>query len=118
MDKIKNFVVPNGMKGTFSRSEFAEALGIKPEKQRPGKAMKCIKCGKPMRQVIGTNVWICDGQVEQEKDGVKKLVPCGHRAVTSINPATHKAGDGLDDRQGKKPYKGKHISKADKSAEG
>lgn len=60
--------------------------------------MKCRKCGTVMRQISGTNVWICDGMVEQEKDGIKKQVACGNRAISggyrpksSENPGNSKS---------------------------
>lgn len=117
MSKFKNWAaVPEGIKGTFSLSEFGALLGIKPAK-RHVKAMKCIKCGSAMRRIADTNVWVCDGQIEKEENGVKKMVACGHRAVSSVNPAVHKSSEGSDDHQGKKPGKGKRPGKIVKSAE-
>lgn len=77
-------VIPKKTKGaTFNSLEaMGSALGFKPSEQPTPKSMKCRKCGTVMRQITGTNVWVCDGMVEQEKDGVKKQVACGNRAIT------------------------------------
>lgn len=82
--KSKSIVPPN-MKGTIftSLSDLGSALGFKPSEQPTARSMKCRKCGKPMRQIPGTNVWLCDSMVENEK---KELVPCGNRAMTSVRP--------------------------------
>lgn len=60
-----------------SLSALGAALGVKPTEQPP-KAKNCRKCGHPMRQVYGTNVWVCDGEVE--------MVPCNNRAITGVGP--------------------------------
>ena len=87
--KLKNKgIIPSAMSGKkFSAlSDMGSALGFKPAEQPTPKSMKCRKCGTVMRQVPGTNVWVCDGMVEQEKDGVKKQVACGNRAITGVGP--------------------------------
>ena len=87
--KLKNKgIIPSAMSGKkFSAlSDMGSALGFKPAEQPTPKSMKCRKCGKPMRQVPGTNVWVCDGMVEQEKNGVKQMVPCDNRAITGVGP--------------------------------
>lgn len=92
MSKNKKFkpksIVPATMKGKVfsSLSDLGSALGFKPAEQPTPRSMKCRKCGHPMRQVPGTNVWVCDGMVEQEKNGVKQMVACGNRAMTSVSP--------------------------------
>lgn len=80
--------IPIAMAGKVfpSLSELGIAMGFKPAEQPTPKSMKCRKCGTVMRQVPGTNVWVCDGMVEQEKDGVKKQVACGNRAITGVGP--------------------------------
>lgn len=80
--------IPAKMSGKVfsSLSDLGIALGFKTPEQPTPKAKNCRKCGKPMRQVPGTNVWVCDGMVEQEKDGVKKLVPCNNCAITGAGP--------------------------------
>lgn len=85
--KLKNKgIIPSAMRGKkFSAlSDMGSALGFKPAEQPTPKSMKCRKCGTVMCQVPGTNVWVCDGMVEQEKDGVKKQVACGNRAITGV----------------------------------
>lgn len=87
--KLKNKgIIPPNMSGKrFSAlSDLGSALGFKAPEQPTPKDKNCRKCGKPMRQVPGTNVWVCDGMVEREKDGVKKLVPCNNRAITGVGP--------------------------------
>lgn len=84
--KLKNKgVIPSTMTGLRfgSLSDLGNALGFKPSEQPTPRSMKCWKCGTVMRHIPETNVWLCDGMVEQEKDGVKKMVPCGNRALTS-----------------------------------
>ena len=80
--------IPAKMSGKVfsSLSDLGIALGFKTPEQPTPKAKNCRKCGTAMRNIPGTNVWVCDGMVEQEKDGVKKTVPCNNRAVTSLNP--------------------------------
>ena len=88
-NKLKNKgIIPSAMSGKrfFNLSDLGYALGFKPSEQPTPKAMKCRKCGTAMRNITGTNVWVCDGMVEQEKDGVKKLVPCNNRAITGVGP--------------------------------
>lgn len=84
----KSFI-PAAMYGRVfsSLSDLGGALGISTPEQPTPKAKNCRKCGTAMRNIPGTNVWVCDGMVEQEKDGVKKMVPCNNRAITSLNPA-------------------------------
>lgn len=81
-------IIPSAMSGKkFSAlSDLGSALGIKPSEQPTPKSMKCRKCGTVMRQISGTNVWVCDGMVEKEKDGVKQQVACGNRAITGAGP--------------------------------
>lgn len=95
-----------------SLSALGSALGVKPAEQPTPKAKKCRKCGKPMRQVSGTNVWLCDSMVEVEKDGVKKMVPCGNRAITAVNPVPQSSdpGDKKDVPKGKPSGKPKAKS--------
>lgn len=85
--KGKRFI-PAAMSGMVfsSLADLGSALGCKAPELPTPKAKNCRKCGHPMRQIPGTNVWVCDGMVEQEKDGVKTMVPCKNRAITSISP--------------------------------
>ncbi len=88
MSKKQKFtsIVPTSVKrkvfGSFS--DLGAALGIKAMEQSKPNAKKCRKCGTAMRQIPGTNVWVCDGMVEQEKNGVKTMVPCGNRTMTAV----------------------------------
>ena len=83
-------LIPPKMSGKVfsSLSDLGIALGCKNPEQPTPKDKNCRKCGTAMRNIPGTNVWVCDGMVEQEKDGVKKMVACGNRALTSVRPAS------------------------------
>jgi hypothetical protein len=102
-NKSKNKgVIPAAASGKklYSLSDLGPALGFKPSDRPTPKSMKCRKCGTVMRNIPNTNVWVCDGMVEQEKDGVKKQVACGNRAITGggsrpqnpDNPGNSKSG--------------------------
>lgn len=87
--KLKNEgIIPSTMSGKrFSTlSDLGSALGFKPAEQPTPRSMKCRKCGTAMRNIPGTNVWVCDGMVEKDKDGVKKMEACGNLTMTSIGP--------------------------------
>ena len=93
-NKLKNKgVIPSAMSGKrfFNLSDLGSALGLKPSDQPTPKSMKCRTCGTVMRNIPNTNVWVCDGMVEQEKDGVKKQVACGNRAITGVGPRSQSA---------------------------
>lgn len=113
MSKNKKFkpksIVPANMKGTIfsSLSDLGSALGFKAPEQPTPKAKNCRKCGHPMRQVPGTNVWVCDGMVEQEKDGVKKQVPCNNRAITGVGPRPQSSENPGNSKAGKPKHQGK-----------
>lgn len=70
--------------GTFnSFSELGETMGIKSKKTIK---RKCVGCGRPMRQISGTNFWVCDfARIEDYtmKNGVKCQVftRCGHTEI-------------------------------------
>ncbi|MBQ7792664.1 MAG: hypothetical protein IJ367_04150 [Clostridia bacterium] len=106
----KSFI-PAKMTGKIfnSLTDLGVALGFTtPERPTP-KAKNCRKCGTAMRNIPGTNVWVCDGMVEQEKDGNKKMVPCGNRAMTSVRPATQNSENSGKPKQQKS--RGNHQSK-------
>lgn len=110
-------IVPPNMSGRrFSAlSDLGSALGFKPAEQPTPRSMKCRKCGKPMRQVPGTNVWVCDGMVEQEKDGVKKLVPCNNQAITGVDPRPQ-SSENPGDFKPKQKHRGKPSGKPAQAA--
>ena len=74
------------MKGKFSSfAELGKAMNIKAPAKKPAAPgeRKCENCGKPMRYISGTNVWVCDfARIEdgETKNGVKCQVftRCGH----------------------------------------
>ena len=103
--KGDQMVIPESAKNATydSLPALGSALGVKPADQPTPKAKKCRKCGKPMRHVPGTNVWLCDTMVEVEQNGVKKMVPCGNRAITAVNPVPQSSapGDKKDTPKGK-----------------
>lgn len=43
-----------------SFAEFAAAQGIKPKATKTETERKCPKCGDVMRNVTGTNVYVCE----------------------------------------------------------
>ena len=90
-NKLKNKgIIPSAMSGKrfYDLSDLGSALGFKSAEQSTPKAMKCRKCGTVMRNITGTNVWMCDGQVIKVEGDTKKMVPCGNRSMTSTRPAT------------------------------
>ena len=107
--KLKNKgIIPPAMSGKrFSAlSDLGSALGFKAPEQPTPKAKNCRKCGHPMRQVPGTNVWVCDGMVEQEKNGVKTMVSCNNRAITGVGPRPQSS-----ENPGNSKYQGKPKGK-------
>ncbi len=109
-NKLKNKgVIPSAMSGKrfFNLSDLGSALGFKPSEQSTPKSMKCRKCGTVMRNIPNTNVWVCDGMVEQEKDGVKKQVACGNRAITGAGPRTQSSENPGNSKPSKPKNQGK-----------
>ncbi len=71
--------------GTFNSLEsFGKALGIKSKKQTE-KTQKCRNCGGSLRQIEGTNTWVCDfNKLEEKKLGNKEVQvfsPCGNTVL-------------------------------------
>ena len=94
--KLKNKgIVPPAMSGKVftSLSDLGSALGFKTAEQSTSKSMKCRKCGTIMRNIPGTNVWVCDGMIEKAEGDAKKKTPCGNRAMTSIRPIVQNPED-------------------------
>ena len=79
--------IPAEMTGKVfsSLSDLGIALGFKTPEQPTPKEKNCRKCGTAMRNIPGTNVWVCDGMVENAD---KKMVPCGNRAMTGVRSAS------------------------------
>ena len=79
--------IPAKMSGRVfsSLNDLGTALGIKAPEQPTPKAKNCRKCGTAMRNIPGTNVWVCDGMVENSD---KKMVACGNRAMTAVRADT------------------------------
>ena len=108
--KLKNKgIVPPAMSGKVftSLDDLGSALGFKAAEQPTPKSMKCRKCGTAMRNIPGTNVWMCDGQVIKVEGETKKMVACGNRAMTSVNPvhqsSENSGGFKSKKNQGKNP---------------
>lgn len=113
--KLKNKnkgIIPPIMSGKkFSAlSDLGSALGFKLAEQPTPRSMKCRKCGTAMRNIPGTNVWVCDGMVEKEKDGVKKMEACGNRTMTSISPRPQ-SSDNPGNSKPKQKHQGKPSGK-------
>lgn len=54
------------------------------EDERP---RKCRKCGGEMKRIPNTNVWACQGMIEEdaptpEDPNAKKMVKCGNTALS------------------------------------
>lgn len=64
---------------TITMEELGRAFKIKPKNRifNP-KPVKCNKCGAIMIAHPMTNIYTCPGEIEQEKNGKKELVPCGN----------------------------------------
>lgn len=109
-------IIPPAMSGKrfAALSDLGSVLGFKAQEQPTPKAKNCRKCGTAMRNIPGTNVWVCDGMVEQGKDGVKKMVPCNNRAVTCINPAPKSSENSGKPKQQKN--RGNHQGKPAQAA--
>ena len=68
-----------------SFQEFAASRGIFPPKPTV-KSQTCRKCGTVLRPIPGTNVMVCDGEIENKE--TKKKEPCGNKILRSrVNPA-------------------------------
>lgn len=63
--------------------DYAASRGIYP-KQRKEKPFVCRKCGGEMRHIPGTNVYLCENNIEHvmPETGEKFTVPCGNRVFT------------------------------------
>lgn len=111
--KLKNKgIIPSTMSGKrFSAlSDLGSALGFKPVEQPTPKSMRCRKCGTAMRNVPGTNVWVCDGMVEKGEGDKKKLEACGNRAMTSVRPVPQ-SSDNPSNSKPKQKHQGKPSGK-------
>lgn len=69
------------MNGTYkSFQELAVAMGMKVSPKKAVKR-KCGNCGAPLRNVTGTNVWLCDYSKLEENEladgtAVQVFTPC------------------------------------------
>ena len=65
--------------------EFGASRGIHQPKPT-SKPQTCRRCGAVLREIPGTNVMVCDGEIENKE--TKKKEPCGNRILRSrVNPA-------------------------------
>lgn len=81
----------NTVHGNFtSFKEMGAALGVK-VKTPKAKVHKCSFCGEPLRQVQGTNVWVCDNpmvirdaklKINGKETDVQVFGPCGVREIS------------------------------------
>jgi succinate dehydrogenase/fumarate reductase-like Fe-S protein len=82
---MHNFSTTRNTQTVFdSFAALGKAFKVKPAEPATPKSMKCRKCGSVMRNISGTNVFICDGQVEKVEGKGKHMEPCGNRAFTSV----------------------------------
>lgn len=68
-----------------SFQELAASRGLHPPKPIH-KPQTCRRCGAVLREIPGTNVMVCDGEIENKE--TQKKEPCGNRILRSrVNPA-------------------------------
>lgn len=68
-----------------SFQELAASRGIFPPAPTH-KDQTCRRCGAVLREIPGTNVMVCDGEIENKE--TKKKEPCGNKILRSrVNPA-------------------------------
>lgn len=87
---MKNIAEVHGKFNSFAA--VAAAIGMKRSKTKSEKARKCPECGMELRQVGGTNVWMCDfstiEEAELKKNGkvtpVYVLKKCLHREIDPV----------------------------------
>ena len=74
------------MKIFTSFQEFAAYCGIHPSVPRSARRQNCRLCGSVMREIPGTNVMVCDGEMKNQETG--KVVKCTNVVLRSrVNPA-------------------------------
>lgn len=80
------------MKTTYTNfADVAQALGFRVKRKAVKKeaARECPICGSEMRHISGTNVWVCDAVLLEEKELKGKQVQvfrtCGERMLESKN---------------------------------
>lgn len=70
-----------------SFADLAKACGLKNKDRKKNRVMKCPNCGGQMREVEGSNVWICDFSKLEEKDldgkKVQVFSTCGNFILNS-----------------------------------
>lgn len=72
-----------------SFAELGAIMGISPKKSEDHPKKKvCHKCGALMKQVPGTNAWVCNGTIkEKDKDGkVIKERACNNYTMERVSP--------------------------------
>ena len=78
------------MRATYTNfADAAAALGMKIKRKAAAKEqpMSCPNCGNEMRNVPGTNVWLCEWAALTEEDfggeKVQVFTTCGNRVLAA-----------------------------------
>lgn len=69
------------MKKFTSFSELGKAMGVKPKARKDASTVKCVVCGAEMRNVPGTNVFLCTGKNDEGEDCGRYILKSSRRAV-------------------------------------
>ena len=108
---MNNFTATRNTQTVFdSFAALGKAFKVKPAEPATPKSMKCRKCGSVMRNVPGTNVFICDGQVEKAEGKEKHMEPCGNRAFASVRSES-KVFENAGNSKPAQRSNGKHAGK-------
>ncbi len=83
-EQKQNIIRPS-LKGSIFNSfaSLGTALGFKAMERPAPERKNCRRCGAPMRQIPGTNIWVCDGTIEEKVDKQVRQKPCGNRVIAS-----------------------------------
>ena len=69
-----------------SFEEYGHHKGISPAQPKTKKPQTCRKCGAVLREITGTNVMVCDGEVKNPE--TQKVEPCGNKILRNrVNPS-------------------------------
>lgn len=63
-----------------SFEDLSKACGLPQKQPKEQKPRKCFRCGGDMRQIDGTNVFLCTG-TKKDKDGKEKQ--CMNRLIVN-----------------------------------
>lgn len=61
-----------------SLAELGQYFKVKQKKETPAEEKLCPICGNPLRGIAGTNVWVCDWAVMEEKEDAQVFTRCNY----------------------------------------